>query len=82
MMYGAINYITVIVRDAAWSEYITSNCGISVSDSNLLFILNHEQDFEMGITISHTNYAPISLVLTLIGFVSFAFSLGTFIKVF
>jgi hypothetical protein len=36
----------------------------------------------MGITISHTNYAPISLVSTLIGFVSFAFTLGTFIKVF
>lgn len=36
----------------------------------------------MGITVSHTNYAPISLVSTLIGFVSFAFTLGTFIKVF
>ncbi|KAH7086191.1 hypothetical protein FB567DRAFT_63677 [Paraphoma chrysanthemicola] len=36
----------------------------------------------MGITISHTNYAPISLVSTLIGFVSFAFTLGTFLKVF
>jgi hypothetical protein len=36
----------------------------------------------MGITISHTNYAPISLVSTLIGFVSFAFTLGTFFKVF
>jgi hypothetical protein len=36
----------------------------------------------MGITVSHTNYAPLSLVSTLIGFVSFAFTLGTFIKVF
>jgi hypothetical protein len=36
----------------------------------------------MGITISHTNFAPISLVSTLIGFVSFAFTLGTFLKVF
>ncbi|KAH4169777.1 hypothetical protein HBH92_067260 [Parastagonospora nodorum] len=36
----------------------------------------------MGITVSHTNYAPISLVSALIGFVSFAFTLGTFIKVF
>jgi hypothetical protein len=36
----------------------------------------------MGITISHTNYAPISLVSTTIGFVSFAFTIGTFIKVF
>jgi hypothetical protein len=36
----------------------------------------------MGITISHTNFAPISLVSTLIGFVSFAFTLGTFVKVF
>lgn len=36
----------------------------------------------MGITVSHTNYAPISLVSALIGFVSFAFTLGTFFKVF
>ncbi|KAF2820598.1 hypothetical protein CC86DRAFT_304452 [Ophiobolus disseminans] len=36
----------------------------------------------MGVTISHTNYAPISLVSTLIGFVSFAFTLGTFLKLF
>jgi hypothetical protein len=36
----------------------------------------------MGITISHTNFAPISLISTTIGFVSFAFTLGTFIKVF
>lgn len=32
----------------------------------------------MGITVSHTNYAPISLVSALIGFVSFTFTLGTF----
>ncbi|KAH6491833.1 hypothetical protein HBI55_141280 [Parastagonospora nodorum] len=36
----------------------------------------------MGITVSHTNCAPILLVSALIGFVSFAFTLGTFIKVF
>lgn len=36
----------------------------------------------MGITISHTNYAPISLISASIGFVSFAFTLGTFLKVF
>jgi len=36
----------------------------------------------MGITISHTNFAPISLISTCIGFVSFTFTLGTFIKVF
>jgi hypothetical protein len=36
----------------------------------------------MGVTISHTNYAPLSLISTSIGFVSFAFTLLTFIKVF
>lgn len=36
----------------------------------------------MGITVSHTNYAPISLISASIGFVSFAFTLGTFLKVF
>jgi hypothetical protein len=36
----------------------------------------------MGVTISHTNYAPLSLISASIGFVSFAFTLGTFIKVF
>jgi hypothetical protein len=36
----------------------------------------------MGITVSHTNYAPISLISACIGFVSFTFTLGTFIKVF
>jgi hypothetical protein len=36
----------------------------------------------MGITVSHTNYAPISLISALIGFISFTFTLGTFIKVF
>ncbi|KAL5120381.1 hypothetical protein ACEQ8H_001671 [Pleosporales sp. CAS-2024a] len=35
----------------------------------------------MDITVSHTNYAPMSLVSTLIGFVSFGFTLGTFLKV-
>lgn len=44
---------------------------------------NENTEFtRMGITISHTNFAPISLVSTLIGFVSFAFTLGTFLKVF
>jgi hypothetical protein len=36
----------------------------------------------MGVTISHTNYAPISLISASIGFVSFTFTLGTFLKVF
>lgn len=36
----------------------------------------------MGITVSHTNYAPISLISASIGFVSFAFTLGTFLKLF
>lgn len=36
----------------------------------------------MGITISHTLFSPLSMVSTMIGFVSFAFTLGTFVKVF
>jgi hypothetical protein len=36
----------------------------------------------MGITISHTQFSPLSMVSTTIGFVSFAFTLGTFFKVF
>ena len=36
----------------------------------------------MGITISHTNYAPLSLVSTILGFVSFTFTLATLLKVF
>lgn len=36
----------------------------------------------MGVTISHTAYAPLSLISASIGFVSFAFTLGTFLKVF
>ncbi|KAF2622943.1 hypothetical protein BU25DRAFT_351066 [Macroventuria anomochaeta] len=36
----------------------------------------------MGITISHTLFSPLSMVSTTIGFVSFAFTLGTFFKVF
>jgi hypothetical protein len=36
----------------------------------------------MGITVSHTNYAPISLISACIGFVSFTFTLATFFNVF
>ncbi|KAJ4990964.1 hypothetical protein SVAN01_03535 [Stagonosporopsis vannaccii] len=36
----------------------------------------------MGVTISHTLFSPLSMVSTVIGFVSFAFTLGTFFKVF
>lgn len=36
----------------------------------------------MGVTISHTLFSPLSMVSTTIGFVSFAFTLGTFFKVF
>ncbi|PSN67290.1 hypothetical protein BS50DRAFT_465539, partial [Corynespora cassiicola Philippines] len=36
----------------------------------------------MGVTISHTTLAPISLASTLIGFISFAFTLATFFNVF
>lgn len=36
----------------------------------------------MGITVSHTNYAPLSLVSTILGFVSFTFTLATLLKVF
>ena len=36
----------------------------------------------MGVTISHTAFSPLSMVSTTIGFVSFAFTLGTFLKVF
>lgn len=36
----------------------------------------------MGITISHTLFSPLSMVSSTIGFVSFAFTLGTFFKVF
>ncbi|KAF9692119.1 hypothetical protein EKO04_009813 [Ascochyta lentis] len=36
----------------------------------------------MGITISHTAFSPLSMVSSTIGFVSFAFTLGTFFKVF
>ncbi len=36
----------------------------------------------MGITISHTNYAPLSLVSTILGFISFTFTLLTLLKVF
>ncbi|KAF2770251.1 hypothetical protein EJ03DRAFT_77564 [Teratosphaeria nubilosa] len=35
----------------------------------------------MGITISHTEYAPLAFTSAIIGFVSFAFTLGTFFKV-
>ena len=33
----------------------------------------------MGVTVSHSTLAPISLASTLIGFVSFAFTVGTFL---
>lgn len=36
----------------------------------------------MGVTISHSVLAPISLASILIGFISFAFTLATFLKVF
>ena len=36
----------------------------------------------MGITISHTDYAPLSLVSTILGFISFTFTLATLLKVF
>ena len=36
----------------------------------------------MGITVSHSTLAPISLTSTIIGFISFAFTVGTFFKVF
>ncbi|OAG00850.1 uncharacterized protein CC84DRAFT_1053813, partial [Paraphaeosphaeria sporulosa] len=36
----------------------------------------------MGVTVSHTTLAPVSLASTLIGFISFAFTLATFLKVF
>ncbi|KAF1971612.1 hypothetical protein BU23DRAFT_590533 [Bimuria novae-zelandiae CBS 107.79] len=36
----------------------------------------------MGITVSHATTAPLFLVSTIIGLVSFAFTVGTFLKVF
>ncbi|KAH7138614.1 hypothetical protein B0J11DRAFT_610129 [Dendryphion nanum] len=36
----------------------------------------------MGVTVSHSTLAPISLVSTIIGFISFGFTLGTFFNVF
>lgn len=36
----------------------------------------------MGVTISHSVLAPISFASTLIGFISFAFTIATFLKVF
>lgn len=36
----------------------------------------------MGVTISHSVLAPISLASIIIGFISFAFTVGTFLKVF
>ena len=36
----------------------------------------------MGVTVSHSVLAPISLTSTIIGFISFAFTIATFFKVF
>ncbi|KAF2737201.1 hypothetical protein EJ04DRAFT_510548 [Polyplosphaeria fusca] len=36
----------------------------------------------MGVTVSHTTLAPVSLASTIIGFISFAFTIGTFLNVF
>ncbi|KAF1954583.1 hypothetical protein CC80DRAFT_567144 [Byssothecium circinans] len=36
----------------------------------------------MGITLSHTAYAPLALISAIIGFISFAFTLATFLNVF
>lgn len=36
----------------------------------------------MGVTVSHTALAPISMASSIIGFISFGFTLATFLNVF